>query len=87
MLKVGDRNTGFSNHMENSHLRKNTIARIKINDDWIYDELEPRKGISNMAWRVEIDGLPFSTLSSEEASSLELPLREEEVFIALNHSC
>ena len=73
--------------MANSHLRKNTIAHIKINDDWIYDELEPRNGISNMAWRVEIDGLPFSTLNSEEASSLELPLREEEVFIALNHSC
>ena len=37
-----------------------------------------------MAWRAEIDGLPFSTLSPEEASSLELPFREEEVFTALN---
>ena len=31
-----------------------------------------------------MDGLPFSTLSPKKASSLELPFREEEVFIALN---
>ena len=60
------------------------MARIKINGDWIFDELKLRKGISDMAWRVEIDGLPFSTLSPEEATILELPFREEEVFIALN---
>ena len=37
-----------------------------------------------MAWRAEIDGFPFSTLSPKETSSLELPFREEEVFTALN---
>ena len=36
-----------------------------------------------MAWRAEIDGLPFATVSPEEASSLELPFREEEVFTAI----
>ena len=44
------------------------IARIKINGDWISDELELRKGISDafqaclsndMAWRVDIEELPF----------------------------
>ena len=52
-----------------------------------------REGISNafqslfsdnMDWRAEIDGLPFASLNPEEASSLEVPFREEEVFIALN---
>ena len=37
-----------------------------------------------MAWRVEIDELPFASLSPEEARRLELPFREEEVFTALN---
>ena len=37
-----------------------------------------------MAWRAEIDGLPFASLSPEEARRLELPFREEEVFTALN---
>ena len=37
-----------------------------------------------MAWRVEIDRLSFASLSLEEASRLEQPFREEEVFTALN---
>ena len=37
-----------------------------------------------MAWRAEIDGLPFASLSLKEASRLEPPFREEEVFTALN---
>ena len=79
--------------MASSHFRRNTIACIKINGVWISDELELREGISNAfqswlsddkAWRAEIDGLPFVTLSPEEASSVELPFRGEEVFTALN---
>ena len=78
--------------MANSHFGKNTIARIKINGVWISDELKLRKGIDyawqawlsdDMAWRAGIDGLPFATLSPEEASSLEFPFREEEVFTAI----
>ena len=57
------------------------------------DEFELREGISSafkswlsnhMAWRAEIDGLPFASPSPEEATRLELPFREEEVFTALN---
>ena len=44
-LKAGDINIGFFHRMANSHFRKNIIARIKINGDWISDELELRKGI------------------------------------------
>ena len=92
-LKVGDKNTGFFHCMANSHFRKNTIARIKINGDWIFDELELRKGIvdacqawlsDDLVWRAEIDRLPFATLSPEEAGSLEVPFREEEIFTAIN---
>ena len=80
--------------MANSHFRKNTIARIKINGDWISDELKLRKGIldafqawlsDDMAWRAEIDGLPFSTLSPKETSSLELPFREEGPVFSIFH--
>ena len=76
-MKVGGKNTDFFHRMANSHFRKNTIARIKINGVWISDELKLRKGIADtwkawlsddMAWRAEIDGLPFTTLSPEEAS-------------------
>ena len=79
--------------MANSHLKKNTIARIKINGDWITDELELRKGIADacqawlsddLAWRVEIGGLPFATLSPEVVGILEMPFREEEIFTAIN---
>ena len=38
-LKASDRNIGFFLRMANSHFRKNAIARIKINGDWISDEL------------------------------------------------
>ena len=39
---------------------------------------------NNLEWRAKIEGLSFASLSHDEASSLELPFREEEVFIALN---
>ena len=46
-LKAGDRNTGFFHHMLNSHFRRNTIVRIKINGVWISNEFELREGISS----------------------------------------
>ena len=79
--------------MANSYFRKNSIARIKINGDWISDELELREGINDacqaglfddLAWRAEIDGLPFATLSPEEVGNLELPFREKEIFTPIN---
>ena len=54
--------------MANSHFKKNTVARIKINGDWISDELELRERIvdacqvglfDDLAWRAEIDRLPL----------------------------
>ena len=86
-------NTTFFHRMANAHLRKNTLARIKINGVRLSEERELREGIShafqtllidNLSWRAELDGLSFSTLNPNDARNLELPFREEEVFIALN---
>ena len=92
-LREGDRNTGFFHRMANSHFRKNFMASIKINGVWLIEDQEMREGISNafqslfldnMDRRAEIDGLSFASLNPKEAISLEVPFREEEVFIALN---
>ena len=92
-LREGDRNTSFFHQMTNAHFRKNTLVRIKINGVWFYEESELREGLShafetllidNMSWRAELDGLSFSTLNPNDARNLELPFREEEVFIGLN---
>ena len=69
------------------------LARIKINGEWLSEESEVREGIARACQtllidkldrRAAIDGLPFSTMSLDKARSLELPLKEGEVFIALN---
>ena len=92
-LREGDRDTSFFHRMANAHFRKNMLARIKINGVRFSEESELREGIShafetlltdNMSWRAELDGLSFSTLNPNDARNLELPFREEEVFIALN---
>ena len=36
-----------------------------------------------MEWRAELDGLTFIALNSEEASSLEVPFREDKILSAL----
>ena len=92
-LREGDKNTSFFHHMANSHFRNNAFARIKINGVWISKDLEIREGISkafqsllmdNLGWRAELDRLDFATRSPNEARNLEMPFREEELFIALN---
>ena len=92
-LREGDKNTGFFHRMANSHFRKNSLASIKINGVWLIEDQEMREGIpnafqsllsDNMAWTAEIKGLSFASLNPKEAGSLEVPFREEEIFIALN---
>lgn len=57
------------------------------------EDQDNREGIINafqsflteqMEWRADIGGLPFNSLSEEEAGILEMPFRAEEVQIALN---
>ena len=79
--------------MANSHFRNNAFSRIEINGVWLSKDLKIREGISkafqsllidNLGWRAELDRLDFATPSPNEARNLEMPFKEEEVFIALN---
>lgn len=74
--------------MEKSLYRKNALIKMKINVMWMTKKQGIREGIANlfqsflfesMDWRVGIHGLPFASLSEEEASSLEMPFRVEGV--------
>ena len=91
-LREGDKNIGFFNRMANAHFSHNSSTRIKINGGWLIKDQEIREGVVNafhffladeLEWRVEIDGLPFEVLNHEEANSLEVPFREEEICGAL----
>ena len=91
-LKEGDRNTGFFHIMANSHIRRNTIERIRIGREWLEGEREVRTGIMNAfkgllsdpgVWRASPEGLDFSRLDDLAASKLEEPFTEEEVHAAL----
>ncbi|RVW95287.1 Transposon TX1 uncharacterized 149 kDa protein [Vitis vinifera] len=91
-LKEGDRNTGYFHKMANAHRRRNNVDRIKINGAWCIEENEIRKGIVNAFklllsssgdWRPSISGLQLETLDQLDASTLESPFTEEEVFNAL----
>ena len=92
-LREGDRNTGFFHCMTNSHFRKNAIIRIKVNVVWLPEKQEIREGVAgafqclfsdNMVGRADIASLPFVSLTLEEARSLEVSFKEEEIFTALN---
>ncbi|KAL6343127.1 hypothetical protein AAG906_019670 [Vitis piasezkii] len=91
-LKEGDRNTGYFHKMANAHRRRNNVDRIKINGAWCIEENEIREGIGNAFkvllsssgdWRPSISGLQLETLDQLDASTLESPFTEEEVFNAL----
>ena len=64
-LRKGDRNTSFFHRMTNAHFRKNMLARIKINGEWLF---EAREEIArafqtlltdNLDQRAEIEGCLF----------------------------
>ena len=80
--------------MTNSHFsKKNAIIKIKVNGVWLTEEQEIKEGVGrafqslfsdNMEGRVGIASLPFVSLNPEEARSLEVSFKEEEIFTALN---
>ena len=64
-----------------------------MNGVWLTEKQEIREGVArtfqslfsdNMKGRVGIVVLPFVSLTLEEAGSLEVSLKEDEIFIALN---
>ncbi|RVW12371.1 putative ribonuclease H protein [Vitis vinifera] len=78
--------------MANAHRRRNNVDRIKINGAWCLEENEIREGIGNAFklllsssgdWRPSISGLQLETLDQLDASTLESPFTEEEVYNAL----
>ena len=86
-LKEGDSNTRFFHRMANSHRRRNTINKIKINE-WLTEDSRIRQGIveafENLLseprdWRASLMNLSFSRITKVEVASLEGPLTEEEV--------
>ena len=78
--------------MANSHRRRNTIKKIKINWEWLTKDSRIRQGIvedfENLLsepgdWRASLMNLSFSRITEVEATSLEEPFTEEEVKVAL----
>ena len=86
-LREGGRNTSFFHRMANSHFRKIAIIRIKVNGVWLPEEQEIREGVAGAfqcLFSDNIASLPFVSLTLEEAGSLEVSFKEEEIFTALN---
>ena len=78
--------------MTNSHRRRNTINKIKINGEWLTEDSRVRQGIveafENLlsepgGWRASLMNLSFSRIIGVEAARLEEPFTEEEVKAAL----
>uniref|UniRef100_A0A2N9IH31 Reverse transcriptase domain-containing protein n=1 Tax=Fagus sylvatica TaxID=28930 RepID=A0A2N9IH31_FAGSY len=87
-LKEGDKNTKYFHTVANSHRRHNFIRQLSINgvlstnQDVIRAEISgfyQHLYIEDITCRPFLDGLPFSSISSEEASWLERPFEEEEI--------
>ena len=85
-LKERDRNTGFFHKMENSHIRRNHLTKLRINGVWATKESILKQKIvsafktlltDRCDWRASIDGLSFSQINDEEAARLEMPFSEE----------
>ena len=74
--------------MANSHRRRSSINKVRINGRWLTGENEIRQGVveafKNLLtdpreWRAIPTNLSFSKINKVEAAILEQPFREEEV--------
>ena len=66
--------------MANSHRRGNHIIKMKINENWVTEDADLKRGIVGAfkslltdigEWRANIDGLTFQSINEDEASKLE----------------
>lgn len=68
-LKEGDRNIKFFQKLANSHRRKNSLSKLRIEGMWVTEEANLKQGVVNAFqsllskkgdWRASLDGLSFS---------------------------
>ena len=88
-IREGDRNTKFFHRIANSHKRVNSIDRLMVdevlssNPATIADcisQFYRRLYSEDMAHKPVLDDVDFSSISVEDASWLDRPFEEEEVF-------
>ena len=93
-MKEGDRNTGLFHRIANSHRRGNHIIKMKINENWVTEDVDLKRGIVGAfkslltdkgEWRAKIDGLTFQSINEDEAFKIENPFTIEEVFTFLSN--
>ena len=92
-VREGDKNTKFFHHIANSHRRVNSIDRLMVDGELTSDPAVIADCISqfyrqlyfeDVAHRLVLDDVDFSSISVEDASWLDRPFEEEEVFGVIN---
>lgn len=92
-LNERDRITNFFHKMANAYRRKIFQAKIKINGAWLSQENDIKEGIVRafqilliepVEWRPNLNALLFEGLEAQEATRLENPFSEKEVFNTLS---
>ena len=79
--------------MANSHRRRNTINKVKINGSWLTEDTAIQKGIVDEfkgqlsepgGWRPAFPNISLEELGTKDAGSLEVMFYEEEVSTAIS---
>ena len=91
--REGDRNTKFFHRIANSHRRVNSIHRLMVDGELSPDlaaiadcisQFYKQLYVEEVAHRPVLDDVDFSSISVEDASWLDRPFKEEEVFGVIN---